>query len=526
MRVNKPVTDREEILDEDSNILSVTDRKGRIRYVNDEFLKISGFSQDELIGEPHNIVRHPDMPSVAFADLWAALKANQAWKGMVKNRCKDGAYYWVDAYAIPIVNGDDIEYQSVRQKPRPEVVARADKIYKHINAGGSLPKSISIVQRFGLLLLSYIGLLSCVLIWGLGLAAFTAISFSFITAALLGGAAYFIARPLLAAVARCREVSDDVLARYIYTGRQDEAAIIDFAIQMLRSEVSGLIGRIKESATNFHAQSVDISTTSQSSVDRVGKQFEQTDAAATAASELSQSVQNVAQSASAAAESAREVQQQAASSKTVVSATQSLIEASIQEMQRASAALDRVEEDSGNIYSILDVIKNLADQTNLLALNAAIEAARAGEMGRGFAVVAEEVRSLANRTQDSTAQIETMITALQASTKESVQMMEQGINKANDCMGRGLEAVESLEAVDEAINRINNMNQHISSTVEQQSVVSAGFSESVGKIRDGSERSLQEAKQNLAQSEQMDSAARYLTVLSNVFWSRNRRLSR
>ncbi|PKL99546.1 MAG: chemotaxis protein, partial [Gammaproteobacteria bacterium HGW-Gammaproteobacteria-7] len=129
MRLNLPVSGREVVVGDTANILSTTDLKGTITYANPDFVAISGFSEDELLGQPHNIVRHPDMPEAAFADLWQTLQANRSWMGMVKNRCKNGDHYWVSAFATPVSrNGKVKEYQSVRTRPQPEQIRAAEAL--------------------------------------------------------------------------------------------------------------------------------------------------------------------------------------------------------------------------------------------------------------------------------------------------------------------------------------------------------------------------------------------------------------
>jgi len=131
MRNNQPITDKEKFLSDDTLIVSKTDEKGRLTFVNKAFLDISGFTKEELIGQPHNIVRHPDMPEEAFEDLWKDLKASIPWGGYVKNRCKNGDYYWVYANAAPMVeNGKFTGYVSIRTKPEREVVAQVGAIYR------------------------------------------------------------------------------------------------------------------------------------------------------------------------------------------------------------------------------------------------------------------------------------------------------------------------------------------------------------------------------------------------------------
>jgi PAS domain S-box-containing protein len=138
MRDNKPVTGIEHILRDDQSIISRTDTKGVITYANQQFIEISGFSEQELIGAPHNIVRHPDMPPEAFADLWSTLKSGRSWTGLVKNRCKNGDYYWVLANATPIrENGKVVGYTSVRTKPSREQVAAAEAVYARFRGGAA-----------------------------------------------------------------------------------------------------------------------------------------------------------------------------------------------------------------------------------------------------------------------------------------------------------------------------------------------------------------------------------------------------
>jgi aerotaxis receptor len=136
MKKNYPVTGKTRNYSQDVRIVSLTDTKGIITHVNQDFTDVAGFSHDELLKQNHNIVRHPDMPPAAFADLWNTLKQNQPWIGIVKNRCKNGDHYWVNAYATPVFeNGKVAGYQSVRTQPRQEWVNRADKLYKSLQSG-------------------------------------------------------------------------------------------------------------------------------------------------------------------------------------------------------------------------------------------------------------------------------------------------------------------------------------------------------------------------------------------------------
>src|SRR5215469_12721051 len=138
MRVNEPITDHEIEIPDGEPLVSRTDRGGRIVFANHVFVESSGFSEQELVGEPHNIVRHPHMPKEAFANLWATIKAGRPWDGLVKNRRKNGDFYWVRANVTPVVeNGQVTGYTSIRSKPSRAETGAAEQAYSRIRAGAA-----------------------------------------------------------------------------------------------------------------------------------------------------------------------------------------------------------------------------------------------------------------------------------------------------------------------------------------------------------------------------------------------------
>jgi PAS domain S-box-containing protein len=142
MRKDQVIIDKEVTFPADAELVSTTDTRGIITYANSVFCDVSGYSSSELVGSNHNLVRHPDMPKAAYKDMWDHLKQGESWHGIVKNRCKDGRYYWVDAFITPIYEkGQLTGYQSVRVKPKAEQIGRATEFYKVINEGGKLQSS-------------------------------------------------------------------------------------------------------------------------------------------------------------------------------------------------------------------------------------------------------------------------------------------------------------------------------------------------------------------------------------------------
>ncbi len=448
MRVNLPLSGREVSVGENANILSTTDPRGRITYVNPDFVDISGYSESELLGEQHNLLRHPDMPTDAFAHLWTCIGAGRSWLGMVKNRCRNGDHYWVSAFITPVSrDGKIVEYQSVRTKPQAEQIRAAEALYARLRDDRA-PRTLRVPlgYRARASLLASLGAAPGFAIgaWLAG-ATLPAIALGADLGSL--GAAALVAlalAPLQPLIVQARRIAQNPVSQKIYTGRSDEIGEIAFAMRMLETEAGAMVGRIVDATHQLTSHAGALHGATQSSTQNASSQQQDTDQVAEAIHEMSLSFQDVAINAQRTADVAAQADQATASGRQVVSLTGSSITRLANEIQQAAQAIHLVESHSQDISRVLEVIRSIAEQTNLLALNAAIEAARAGEQGRGFAVVADEVRGLASRTSSATAEIQTMITTLHASSQQAVELMQRSRDQAESSVRHAGEAEQSL----------------------------------------------------------------------------------
>jgi len=521
MKKNLPVTGVEYAYPPHANILSTTDLKGAVTYINDDFVEVSGFNEDELLGRNHNIVRHPEMPPAAFADLWGHMKSGRPWMGMVKNRRKNGDHYWVDAYVTPIAeDGKVVEYQSVRTLPDRRHVERAERLYARLLQGRP-PRWLK--RRPLGMRTKFLAYVTAALLPSIAVAVASPLPLTVVLGAAglsLAGAgliAHRLMTPICRAIAQTQSLVDNKLMRWVYTGRLDEVGQLSLAIKMMNSEAGAIVGRIGDSARVLGEAVDGLEKDVALTRDGVRQQDEQTQQVAAAMNQMVASIQEVTRNASEAAGAADEASQRADAGRDVVEATIAEIRHLADDVEQAANAMQGLARESENIGGILDVIRGIAEQTNLLALNAAIEAARAGEQGRGFAVVADEVRTLASRTQDSTQQIQGMIERLQQGTADAVAVMEQGRSRAQGTVGQVAEAGAALAAITQAVTRINDMNTQIASASEQQTAVAEEINRSITAIS-GIAHSTADCVQHTAgTAEKLGDMARRMRLLTEGF---------
>ncbi|UJP03742.1 MAG: methyl-accepting chemotaxis protein [Nitrosomonas sp.] len=504
MRINEPVTQRDMGMNNDCEIISTTNLKGALTSANEDFIRMSGYTWEELENKNHNIIRHPDVPPEAYAMLWESLKAGNPWMGMVKNRNKNGDHYWVDAFASPLYEeGNIVGYQSVRVKPEKAWVDRAEALYASIMAKKSpddkrrskLDKvkltrfPISFTAKMALIVSSIFAFVFSGLAVAEQISLLSALS-GFLAGSMVSTAVIYQMLSVLRSLAeKSEKVANDPLARYVYTGRSDEFGQLEYVQIFLNAKLRTAIGRVKESTTVLEEVADELTSSSVDLSSRTENQASSLEETASSMEEITSTVQQNAGNAKQANILVQEARKQAEKSGSVVSST----------MQ----AMSQINESSKKIADITNVIDEIAFQTNLLALNAAVEAARAGEQGRGFAVVANEVRSLAGRSAESAKQIKELI-------NDSVAKVENGTQLVN-------QSADSLKMITESVRKISDIVGEISQSSEEQSNGIEQVNQAIMQIDQVTQQNGQLVEKLTSSTSAMSQKVKMLAVLANQF---------
>ena len=516
MRMNLPVTQRELDYPAEHMLVSITDTKGFITHCNRAFVAVSGYESGELIGQNHNLIRHPDMPALGFKDMWSTIGRGKPWTGLVKNRAKSGDHYWVIANVTPIMAGNKPKaYLSVRTKPTRAQIEAADGLYKAINAASDasrLPVYLKegviyqkgirgIPARFTRLsMTSRLAMaLACMTAFAtvpdlLDLQGTTAMAARLGALALgaIGVMAWFHQRFAMAFLQAQRFANDLASCNLTTSAGTGFPAPMDALVRSLRQiqiNLQAVVGDVRVEIDNFAHAAREIADGGIDLSARTESQASSLEETAASMEELSSTVRHTA-------DTAQQVAAQSALSNDVALRGGSAV-------HRVGQVMTAIDASSVQMREIIGVIEGIAFQTNILALNAAVEAARAGEQGRGFAVVAAEVRALAQRSAVAAKEIRELIARSAEQISEGTEQMRTAGNTID-------EVVESVHQVGALIAQITN-------ATKEQATGIAQVNEAVNQLDNVTQQNAALVEQSAVAAEDLNTSGVMLTRAANVF---------
>ncbi|KRD54773.1 chemotaxis protein [Acidovorax sp. Root275] len=517
MRVNLPVSTQEYAFPKGQTLVSTTDLKGRILYCNPMFIEVSGYEKQELLGQPHNMIRHPDMPEEAFRDMWETIASGNPWSAPVKNRRKDGSFYWVMANVTPLMQGDQpTGFMSVRTEATREQVQAAEQLYRQMQAEKQAGTLVHTLREGQVITRSLPGriaqalqpgplgkIMLCTLL--LVVASWCAALLGGHTMTLAGGAAWLgvvllalgmavylhraTVAPLLQMLRWANRMAAGDLTQKIAASRNDTVGQLQKALAQLNVNLLSIVRDARQESEHMQVSTREIAQGNQDLSSR-------TEAQASNLEQTAASMEQITGTVKQTAESARQA---------TVLATQAtqVAERSSEAVDGVASTMKQIQAASGRISEITQLIDSIAFQTNILALNAAVEAARAGEQGRGFAVVASEVRSLSHRTLSAAKEIRQLIDDSAAKVSEG----HQKTDAAQKTM------TESLELV----RRVNTLIGEIHSASDEQLSGISQVNAAVAQLDTITQQNAALVEENAASAMELNGQAQTMTETVKVF---------
>ncbi|KHO37118.1 aerotaxis receptor Aer [Enterobacter sp. FB] len=494
------VTQNEYPLDDDTTLMSTTDVHSYITHANDTFVQVSGYQLDELTGQPHNMVRHPDMPKAAFADMWYTLQQGEPWSGIVKNRRKNGDHYWVRANAVPMVRrGQVTGYMSIRTRATAEEIAAVEPLYRALNDGrckkrihkglvvgkgwlGKLPAMPLRWRVRSVMAVLFAGLAATLAATSAGWLPLTAAAVVMLMGTLLFEQQ--IVRPIENVARQALKVATGERNSVQHLSRSDELGLTLRAVGQLGLMCRWLINDVSSQVVSVRDGSDRLAQGNEDLNDRTRQTVANVQQTVATMNQMAASVQSNS-------ETAAEVD------KLSVAASSAATKGG-NAMQTVVKTMDDIADSTQRIGSITSLINDIAFQTNILALNAAVEAARAGEQGKGFAVVAGEVRHLASRSASAANDIRKLIDASASKVQSGSEQVHAAGRTMDDIVVQvknvtqliaqishaTSEQATGLSELTRAVAELDSITQKNADLVEESAHISAMVKHRAGRLKD------------------------------------------
>ncbi|HDR2390370.1 methyl-accepting chemotaxis protein [Enterobacter roggenkampii] len=494
------VTQNEYPLDDDTTLMSTTDVHSYITHANDTFVQVSGYQLDELTGQPHNMVRHPDMPKAAFADMWYTLQQGEPWSGIVKNRRKNGDHYWVRANAVPMVRrGQVTGYMSIRTRATAEEIAAVEPLYRALNDGrckkrihkglvvgkgwlGKLPAMALRWRVRSVMAVLFAGLAATLAATSAGWLPLAAAAVVMLMGTLLFEQQ--IVRPIENVARQALKVATGERNSVQHLNRSDELGLTLRAVGQLGLMCRWLINDVSSQVVSVRDGSDRLAQGNEDLNDRTRQTVANVQQTVATMNQMAASVQSNS-------ETAAEVD------KLSVAASSAATKGG-NAMQTVVKTMDDIADSTQRIGSITSLINDIAFQTNILALNAAVEAARAGEQGKGFAVVAGEVRHLASRSASAANDIRKLIDASASKVQSGSEQVHAAGRTMDDIVVQvknvtqliaqishaTSEQATGLSELTRAVAELDSITQKNADLVEESAHISAMVKHRAGRLKD------------------------------------------